>query len=142
MPPPSRTTSPGSSYSASERRAASVVWVLSGMVIGAVALIIDTMIDGFAFALIQHIAGREACVQGFNSATIFVMLGIAIFSSLFIGHWLFGLRRWVGTKVDADHAEWGELLRSRFATGAMLVFVAVTPLKWLIVLSWANCFGD
>lgn len=125
-----------------ERLAAGVVWFFGGVLTAAIALLIDTMIDGIAFAMTQHVLGREACVEGFNDTTIFATLGFAIFSSLFVGRWLFGLRRWVGTKVDDDHAEWGAMLRVRFATGAMLAFAFVTPVKWVVVLSWANCFGD
>lgn len=106
-----------------------------------IALLLDTMLDGIAFSLTQNILGREACEEGFNDTAIFATLGFAIFSSLFVGRWLFGLRRWIGTKVDDDHAEWGAMLRARFATGAMLAFVLVTPVKWMVVLSWANCQG-
>lgn len=125
-----------------ERFAASVVWILSGAVIGTVALVIDLSIDAIALAVFQWLLATEACVQGFSDATIVAMLGVAIGSSLFVGCWIFRMRRWVGTKVDDENADWGAHLRARFITGAMLVFVTASPFKWALVLSWANCYGD
>lgn len=62
----------------------------------------------------------------------------AIAVSLLMGHWLYGLRRWIGMKGDpADHAT-AMRKRRAFTIGSMFTYVLLTPCVWLLMVAFAN----
>jgi hypothetical protein len=114
-------------------------WFASGAVLGVVVLVGDAMIDWAAIAATQKILFRDVCLDGFTNATVVAMFVIAVLSSVFVGAWIFSLRRWVGFRPAPGEEAWSELIRARFTWGSFGVFVAGTPVKWLLVLLAANC---
>jgi hypothetical protein len=66
--------------------------------------------------------------------------GFAVFAvvvSLVMGWWLFRLRRWIAVRGDTQNLEMIRGKRRSFTLGAMLLYVPMTPVVWLLILSLA-----
>lgn len=127
--------------SSSEHFAGGAFYFAAGAIFGVLALMIDVMIDAFPIVVAQRILSRDVCLDGFNGVTVTVIVSFGVISSLFVGRWLYGLRRMIGARPERGAEDWCAMIRRRFAWGSMLVFAGGTPVKWMFLLIAAYCGG-
>ncbi len=107
-----------------------------GFVLGAVAILGCALIDAVGVALYQYFNSEDA-----TSWPPGVVIGFGIFAiavSFGVGRWLFKLRRWIGLKGDPAEAEMVRRKRRSFTWGAMIVYLTLTPLLWVLIVAIAN----
>ncbi|MFY9487117.1 MAG: hypothetical protein WAP35_00265 [Solirubrobacterales bacterium] len=112
-------------------------WVFAGVLTALFALVADSLIGGMTIAIAQAIAGIDVCLDGFSDVVVIALFAFAVTTSVLIGRWVYGLRRWVGVKSD-DEA-WSRYIRSRFTLGSMIVYCGFTPLKLAFMAAAIYC---
>lgn len=68
------------------------------------------------------------------------MIGFGIFVvfvSVFVGRWMFNLRRWIGQKGSAGEVEMIRRKRRSFTIGALCLYLPVSPLLWVFFVALA-----
>jgi hypothetical protein len=120
----------------------SAVYILGGGVLGACGAAVATFAYAIVLAFVDKIAGNEVCGQGLGTAAV-VCLAVVVTGILIgVGWWLFGLRQWVGIKVEADRAAYGRWLRKRFTIATMAVYCLLAPGVWVVAVAAANCAAN
>lgn len=125
-----------------DRFSAATFWFFSGGILGLVTTLINVMIDGGVYIVVQRIVGREACVEGWNPPELYTMFGLAIVSTFAFGFWLWHIRSSVGRNSETDDPEWSGYQRRWFTIGIFSSFCLWAPAKWLFILALANCYGS
>lgn len=119
----------------------SVPYLFGGGILGAVAAFFAAMFFGLILALVNAVSGSEVCGAGTNENAIIGMSIFAVVLMLFVGRWLFRVRRSVAVSsdpADFNHSRW---LRRRFTAGSMTVYVLLAPAVGLVAIAAANCAG-
>ena len=108
-----------------------------GVALAGVAIMVCALINAFAIAIYQYIAGTEDASSWPTGAV--VAAGIfAVVVSVLVGRWIFNLRRWIGNKGDPADLDNIRRKRRSFLVGAMVLYLPVTPLLWVAVVAMAN----
>lgn len=106
-----------------------------GIVLAGVAIAASASIDAIGIGFYEYFIGEEASSW---SATAVAGFGVfAVVVSLVLGWWLFRLRRWIAVRGDTQNVEMIRGKRRSFTLGAMLVYVPLTPVVWLLIVSLA-----
>lgn len=124
-----------------ERLSVSLQWLVSGAIFAAVALVGNTMFDGVVLAIAVQLDGEGQCAQYLSDGPIIATLVTTVVTSVIVGRWLFGTRKWVGAKDDDHDPAWTAYLRARFLAGSMSAFVLFSPVKWIVMLSYTSCLS-
>lgn len=107
-----------------------------GIALAGVAIIGCALVDALGFAILHSLIGSDtpaswptAAVIGFGIFVVFV--------SVFVGRWMFNLRRWIGQKGSAGEVEMIRRKRRSFTIGALCLYLPVSPLLWVFFVALA-----
>lgn len=104
--------------------------MLAGLAIAASA-----SIDAVAIGFYEYFLGEEANSWPATAVAVFGVFAVAV--SLIMGWWLFRLRRWIAVRGDTQNSEMIRGKRRSFTLGAMILYVPLTPVVWLLIVSLA-----
>jgi hypothetical protein len=107
----------------------------SGSALAGVAIALCATIDALGIALYEYFLGEEA--SSWPATSVAAFGAFAVMVSLLAGWWLFRLRRWIATRGDTQNLEMIRSKRRSFTIGAMLLYVPLTPLIWILIVSIA-----
>lgn len=108
-----------------------------GFVLAAVAIIGCALMNALAFAFFEYFFGGEDT----GTLPVGAVIGagvLAVLVSVFVGRWLFRLRRWIGNKSDPDELDMVQRKQRAFTIGAMCVYLPLTPVLWVLFVAIAN----
>lgn len=106
-----------------------------GIALAGVAIVICALINAIAIGFYQYFIGLDP-----DSWPDSAVVGFGVFSvlvSILMGFWLFRLRRWVATRGDTQNLQMIRSKRRSFTLGAMILYVPMTPVVWLLIVSLA-----
>lgn len=106
-----------------------------GFALGGVAILACALIDAMAIAAYENVGRDDA--QSWPIGAVIALGVFAVLVSLFGARWILGLRRWIGAKNEPESAEMVRRKRRSFTLGAMIIYVLVTPLVWVLVVAIA-----
>ncbi|MGK2878716.1 MAG: hypothetical protein ACSLFF_09125 [Solirubrobacterales bacterium] len=107
-----------------------------GFVIACVAIVVCALVNAVGVAFYESFTSEDALTWRPAVVVLFGVFAVAV--SLVVGRWLFSLRRWIGLKDDPEDLELIHRKRRAFALGAMIPYVLLTPLVWVLVVAIAN----
>jgi hypothetical protein len=106
-----------------------------GIVLAGLAIAVSASIDAIAIAFYEYFLGVDV---GSWPGTAVAGFGVfAVVVSVVLGWWLFRLRRWIGTSGDTQNLEMIRGKRRSFTLGAMILYVPLTPVVWVLIVSIA-----
>lgn len=113
---------------------------LGGAMIGCFAVAAAFVIDSVWVAALLHFSGAGEAGDNSLSAQWMVVLtaAVAVVVSIFVGRWLFGLRRWIGLKADPLDHDTISRKRRHFTVGSMLAYAVLTPWVWVVMAAVVN----
>lgn len=108
-----------------------------GFALAGVAIIGCALINALAFAFFEYFFGGEDTGTLPTAAVIGAGI-LAIVVSVFVGRWLFNLRRWIGKKGDTDEFDMVRRKQRAFTIGAMSLYLPLSPVLWVLFVAIAN----
>lgn len=102
-----------------------------------VAIFGCALLNALAFAFFEYFFGGED--TGTLPLGAVVGAGVlAVLVSVFVGRWLFNLRRWIGKKGDPDELDMVRRKQRAFTIGAMCLYLPLSPVLWVLFVAIAN----
>lgn len=106
-----------------------------GIALGGLAIAATASIDVLAIGIYGYFIGAD---PGSWPGTAVAVFGVfAAVASLLMGWWLVRLRRWIGVRGDTQNSAMIAGKRRSFTLGAMIVYLPMTPVVWLLIVSIA-----
>ena len=106
-----------------------------GIALAGVAIVACASIDAVAIGFYQYFIGLD---PGSWPGTAVAAYGVfSVVVSLVMGWWLIRLRRWIATRGDTQNLEMIRSKRRSFTIGAMILYVPLTPVVWVLIVSIA-----
>lgn len=106
-----------------------------GVALAGLAIAASASIDAVAIGFYEYFIGVEASSWPGTAVAGFGVFAVVV--SLVMGWWLFRLRRWVAARGDSQNLEMIRGKRRSFTLGAMILYVPLTPVVWLLIVSLA-----
>ncbi|MBJ7355004.1 MAG: hypothetical protein JHC98_09275 [Thermoleophilaceae bacterium] len=106
-----------------------------GVALAGVAIVACAMIDAIAIGFYAYFIGEDPDSWPGSAVAAFGVFAVAV--SLLMGWWLFRLRRWIATRGDTQNLEMIRAKRRSFTIGAMTLYVPLTPVVWVLIVSLA-----
>jgi hypothetical protein len=106
-----------------------------GIALAGVAIVMCALINAIAIGFYQYFIGLEPGSWPDSAVAAFGVFSVLI--SLLVGFWLIRLRRWVATRGDTQNLVMVSSKRRSFTIGAMVLYVPLTPVVWLLIVSLA-----
>lgn len=106
-----------------------------GIVLAGLAIAASASIDAVGIGFYEYFLGEEASSWPATAVAGFGIFAVVV--SLVMGWWLFRLRRWIATRGDSQNEEMIRGKRRSFTLGAMILYVPMTPVVWLLIVSLA-----
>lgn len=106
-----------------------------GVALAGLAIAASASIDAIGIGFYEYFFGEDA-----NSWPTGAVLAFGVFAvvvSLVLGWWLFRLRRWIATRGDTQNQAMISGKRRSFTLGAMIIYVPLTPVVWILIVSLA-----
>jgi hypothetical protein len=106
-----------------------------GFALAGAAIVACGLINVIGIAVYAYFVGEDPSSWPGDVVVAFGVFSVLV--SLLIGRWLFRLRRWIAVRGDTQNLEMIRAKRRSFTIGAMILYVPLTPVIWLLIVSLA-----
>jgi hypothetical protein len=106
-----------------------------GVAIAGLAVTMCAAIDALGIGFYGYFLGEDPGSWSGGAVALFGVFAVMV--SLLVGWWLFRLRRWIATRGDTQNLEMIRGKRRSFTLGVMILYVPLTPVVWVLIVSIA-----